>query len=257
MAGMTQQEALRFIKGYIGVEDGGHLSDFTHRTLDEFYIEFCNLEIDGKPYSGSSKREKFHKILCDSTPDTQAKIIRGILKKCPHDPSKPFRSQQAVDELVAIAQRLEGVAGVASPTLEITSEVVERALLDAEHLIKISGATSGVDRIHTALHGYLKAICNRQRIAFSGDPTINSLFRMIKDQHPAFTTTGPRADDITKITRAMSQVMDVLNPIRNQASVAHPNEELLEEAEAMLVINVVRSILHYLNAKLSMLNSGL
>ena len=247
---MTFQEILRFIKNYIGVEEGGHLADFTHRSLDEFYAEYCDLDIDAKPIQGS-KRYKFEKILGDSSPGIQAKIIRGILKRCPPDPSSALRSLQAGEELQAIALRLEGVLAVSSPTLATRSEVVDRALADAEHLIKISGATSGVDRIHTALHGYLKAICKRQRIAFSGDPTINSLFRLIKDQHPAFTTTGPRADDITKITRAMSQVMDVLNPIRNQASVAHPNEELLEEAEAMLVINVVRSILHYLNAKLS------
>jgi hypothetical protein len=40
-----------------------------------------------------------------------------------------------------------------------------------------------------------------------------------------------------------------LNPIRNNASVAHPNEELLNKEEAMLVINVTRTLLHYLDAK--------
>ncbi|GAH63627.1 unnamed protein product, partial [marine sediment metagenome] len=33
-------------------------------------------------------------------------------------------------------------------------------------------------------------------------------------------------------------------------SVAHPNEDLLEKDEAMLVINVARTLLHYLDAKL-------
>jgi hypothetical protein len=31
---------------------------------------------------------------------------------------------------------------------------------------------------------------------------------------------------------------------------AHPNEDLLEEPEAMLAANAVRSLLHYLNMKL-------
>jgi hypothetical protein len=39
--------------------------------------------------------------------------------------------------------------------------------------------------------------------------------------------------------------------VRNQASVAHPNEELLGDAEAHLVINVGRTLLNYLDAKLS------
>jgi hypothetical protein len=49
--------------------------------------------------------------------------------------------------------------------------------------------------------------------------------------------------------RALANIINVLNPVRNRASVAHPNEMLLEEAEAMLVINSVRTLLHYLNAR--------
>src|SRR5262249_53289831 len=88
-------------------------------------------------------------------------------------------------------------------------------------------------------------------IAYSQEATINALFNLIRAKHPAFAASGPRAEDLTKIMRAMGQVMDVLNPIRNQASVAHPNPQLLEGAEAMLVINVTRSMLHYLKAKLA------
>lgn len=42
--------------------------------------------------------------------------------------------------------------------------------------------------------------------------------------------------------------MEVLNPIRNSESQAHPPEKLLDTLEAMLVINVTRTILCYINA---------
>lgn len=45
-------------------------------------------------------------------------------------------------------------------------------------------------------------------------------------------------------------ILALFTLIRNHASVAHPIEELLEEPEPMLVINITRSILHYLDAKL-------
>jgi hypothetical protein len=48
----------------------------------------------------------------------------------------------------------------------------------------------------------------------------------------------------------MATVVDVLNPLRNKASVAHPNEQLLAEPEALLVINSVRTLLNYLDLKL-------
>jgi hypothetical protein len=35
------------------------------------------------------------------------------------------------------------------------------------------------------------------------------------------------------------------------ASLAHPNECLIGEPEAMLVVNATRTILHYLDAKLA------
>lgn len=48
---------------------------------------------------------------------------------------------------------------------------------------------------------------------------------------------------------AMATVLDSLNPIRNNASVAHPNEELLDEPEAHLAINAARTVFAFLDAK--------
>jgi hypothetical protein len=44
---------------------------------------------------------------------------------------------------------------VANPSPAFTTDVVERALVDAEQLLSGSGPISAVDRVHTALHGYL------------------------------------------------------------------------------------------------------
>ena len=49
---------------------------------------------------------------------------------------------------------------------------------------------------------------------------------------------------------ACSAILDAMLPVRNRASVAHPNAELLGEVEARLVINVGRTLLSYLDAKL-------
>jgi hypothetical protein len=47
----------------------------------------------------------------------------------------------------------------------------------------------------------------------------------------------------------MATILDSLNPVRNNASVAHPNNELIGKPEAMLVINTVRTLLSYLESK--------
>ncbi len=47
-------------------------------------------------------------------------------------------------------------------------------------------------------------------------------------------------------------IVDALGTIRNQASLAHPNEDLLHHDEALLVINLTRSLLlRFLDSKVS------
>jgi hypothetical protein len=138
---------------------------------------------------------------------------------------------------------------VEQPALRITSEVVERALGDAQELLHATGATSGVDRVHTALHGYLREVCGDVNITTVEDASLTDLFRQIRETHPAFRELGPRSEDIVHILRALATILDSLNPLRNRASVAHPNQALLPEPEAMLAINAVRSILRYVDDK--------
>jgi hypothetical protein len=77
------------------------------------------------------------------------------------------------------------------------------------------------------------------------------LLKLIRQHHPRLTSPATRADDINKILNSFAAVLDALNPIRNQASVAHPNTDLLDEPEAMLVVNAARTILNYLEARLN------
>jgi hypothetical protein len=140
-------------------------------------------------------------------------------------------------------------ATVTTPTLATQSAVVQRALMDFETLIRANGAVSGFDRVHTALHGYLKEICREGNFTHSADADITTLFKLVREKHPKFQ--GSLASTAHhKILRGLAQVMDAMNPVRNHNSMAHPNEDLLEEPEAMLAANATKSLLHYLNMKL-------
>lgn len=91
-----------------------------------------------------------------------------------------------------------------------------------------------------------------QKISFEidEDAGVTQLFKKIREQHPSFVKDGPRGHDIDRVVNAMAVIIECLNPLRNKAALAHPNDAVLEEGEAMLVINSVRSLLHYLNKKL-------
>jgi hypothetical protein len=145
----------------------------------------------------------------------------------------------------------EDAPTVSTPQLQITSVAVIRALSDFEVLVSSSGGpVSGVDRIHTAFHGYLQAVCDDEGIQHPAEADITSLFTLIRNNHPKFLAHPPGAEAM-KILRGLAQVVDALNPVRNDHSMAHPNPDLLDEPEAFLAVNAVKTLLHYLNMKLS------
>lgn len=81
---------------------------------------------------------------------------------------------------IAVDMNEDESEAVSTPTLAITSAVVERALLDFETLTKAHGAVSGIDRVHTALHGYLIEICRTANISHNSGADIAALFNLIR-----------------------------------------------------------------------------
>lgn len=250
MTGLTPREIIRIVNRYIGVS-GGYLGDFSYRTHAEFYPEYCDLDLDPfKFLEDGTTRERFIAVLEQSPPHVQAKVIRGVLEKYPVG-SSALRTEASGAELVAMAERLERGGMVAGAPPSLTSDVVARALDDAEALLQKGGATSAVDRVHTALHGHLRYLCERAGIEFGRDDTMVALLKKLRTAHPSLQDLGPRAGDIETVLKASGSILDALNPVRNNASVAHPNEELLGREEAQLVINIGRSLLAYLDGKIA------
>ncbi len=236
------------VNRYIGV-NGGYLGDFSYRTHFDFYREFCDLDFDPNEYEGTT-RERFIEILSGAEPREQAQILRGVLEKYPPG-SEEIRTDEAASRITAIVQRLEGTAAVSNLTPAVSSEVVLRAIADSESLIATNGPRSAVDRTHTTVHGYLKALCDSSSIPYPDDAGVTKLLKLLRENHPALQDIGVRSDDIVKILRSFGAVLDALGPIRNRASMAHPNETLVDEAEAMLCINAARTVIQYLDAKTS------
>lgn len=131
-----------------------------------------------------------------------------------------------------------------------TTQTVRRALDDAEALLRSSGPAGSVDRTHTALHGYLQNMAATAGLAYKPDASMTAFLKLLRRSHPGLASVGPRGQDTDKILNACGAILDAMLPVRNQASLAHPNEDLLGEKEALLVISVGRSLLSYLDARL-------
>ncbi|HJY08693.1 MAG TPA: abortive infection family protein, partial [Bryobacteraceae bacterium] len=123
------------------------------------------------------------------------------------------------------------------------------AIDDAEALLRTTGAVSGVDRMHTAFHGFLRALCDQVGIACAADASITALYKTIREKHPGLRDLGAHSEHVDRIVKSFASAVDSLNTLRNHASIAHPNAVLLDREEAYLYVNAVRTLMAYIDAK--------
>lgn len=248
---LSKQQVMQVVSRYIGVE-GGYLGDFSYRTHTEFYPEYCDIEDIFPDELSGTTRERFIEILSTQTADRQARILRGVLGRFPVE-RRPDARAKFKPQIEAWFAELDGEPVVASPKVEAasTSEVVRRALSDAENLLRTGGPVSAVDRIHTALHGHLKALCVAEGIQLPDAATLQKAMKELRLHHPRLKPSGARAGEVSQVLYSMAATLDALNTIRNNASAAHPNDILLGDPEALLAINAGRTIFTYVAQKTS------
>ncbi|GHS80334.1 hypothetical protein PAGU2196_11680 [Pseudomonas sp. PAGU 2196] len=175
--------------------------------------------------------------------------IKALAALVTHEKILPLLQQDQPEMLARLGCHGGNVPAIApSPS---ATEVVRRALADADQLMASNGAQSAVDRLHTAMHGYLKSECTAANIDLPAGATITQAFRTLRLQHPALSNLGRHQEQVGRILQSFATVLDALNPVRNHGSVAHPNEHLIEPDEALLVVNAARTIFHYLSRKLN------
>ena len=248
---LSKQQVMQVVSRYIGVE-GGYLGDFSYRTHSEFYPEFCDIDDIFPDEIAGTTRERFIQILSTQSADRQARILRGVLERFPVD-GRPEPRSKFKPQIEAWIAELDGEPIVASPKVEAasTSEVVRRALSDSEGLLRTGSPVSAVDRIHTALHGHLKALCAAESIDLPDAATLQKAMKELRTHHSKLKPSGARAGEVSQVLYSMAATLDALNTIRNNASAAHPNDDLLGDPEALLAINAGRTIFTYVAQKTS------
>ncbi len=243
---LTSKIVNRYIgvdQGYLGMPDSNRFTYSNHR---EFYPEYCDLVKDTDSIEGTT-RARFVKIFLDSSPREQSKIILGVLERFPIGEGPGTRTTALASSLKDEAIKLEKNGLIGSPNLE--TEHIFELLEDADSLIKNRKASSAVDRFHTAFHGYLRELCEKENIPFNEKDDLVKLIKNIQSNHPKFKISI-KSHEIQNIIKNLVSISDSLNPVRNKGSRAHPNKKTVGEPEAVLVINSIRTILTYLSEKL-------
>lgn len=140
----------------------------------------------------------------------------------------------------------EELKTVSKPELENTNESVYEALKDAEVLIHERGAPNAYDRMHTALHSFLRQVCENNSIKYDKNDAITALLPEINNYLKSLPNDG-RNDKVFAMLRSANSMLDSMNYLRNHNSLSHPNERLLNNSDARFAINLARSIMSYID----------
>lgn len=248
------------VVSYIG-GNGGYLGNFSYTSHANFYPSICGLDINPNDYSGTT-RERFIKILSESNSQDQSKILLGILEKYPLERFEEMLQEGFITQNefnnkenlhVKITQWITQLQGelIEQSELKLDTEFVKEVLQQADTLITNHSYSSAVDRAHTAIHGYLKALCDEQNITFTEQNVkIQDMWGKLKAEHPSFNIDiREHQRPINQTVNAIGKFLENMNDIRNRHGFSHPNEDILEENEARFIINLSRVLLFYIDSK--------
>ncbi|MCD9500565.1 abortive infection family protein [Photobacterium carnosum] len=138
---------------------------------------------------------------------------------------------------------------VSSPVLEHENENIYNALADAELLIEQRGPEFAYDRMHNAVHSFMREVCDNHAISYEDNHGITKLLKEINAHLKVIPADG-RNDTVFGMLRSANSILDGTNYLRNHHSLAHPTETLLNSTDALFAINLAKSIISYVDGLL-------
>lgn len=160
-----------------------------------------------------------------------------------------YSGWERVRDLEVQAAHVPGVEVPQAVVAGLAAEV-RAALAASQTLIAAHGPSQGIDRLHTALHAYVRGSCQQAGLPVEPDASLMRLARLLRERHAAFAADTGLPQEPKVLLDRMASVLDVLNAARNRTEGAHPNPPL-PEPEANLALNAARTVFLYLHSRLS------
>lgn len=126
------------------------------------------------------------------------------------------------------------------------SEAINKAIDDANTLIRSGRYDSAVDRIHTAFFGYLRFLLDQHNIPYVEGDTLAQLYTKLHIYYGETIQPNDVGVLVKTIMRSSSGTISAINDFRNRHTVVHPNDHLINKREAQLAIRLINSVVDYI-----------
>ena len=132
-------------------------------------------------------------------------------------------------------------------TISLT-EVIGKAISDAELLMEQGKYDSAFDRVHTAFHGYLRKLLDNKSVDYEESDTLSQLYTKLHTELSSKMGSTEIAELVKKSLRSASGIIAAINEMRNRHSLSHPNDDLLQKREAEFAIKLIKDLSDYINS---------
>lgn len=245
MADLTAIEK-RKLERALGMGDG-YVLNFSNRTFGEFFLDSFGIDIyeNKYDYSSGSKAnrmrafwERENNYIVGQALDllfTEWQEFKGY-----SDPDEP------PEECLRIVLRLKETASV--PDIEVLAPNTNDKSFDAlarvaREAIERNEPESGLDRLHTFVVKYFRALCDKREIDTAKDKPLHSLVgEYVKAAKKEGLLESTMAE---RIVKSSISVMEAFNRVRNEQSFAHDNT-ILNYHESLLIYSHVTSVIRFI-----------
>lgn len=225
----------------------GYILDFSNRTFQEFVAGSVERDIYDKKYdyASGSKANRLRGFWKEEPNYLVGKLVNDLID---YSPEVYEVSENLIEECRRIANRLlqeqpvEDIDAIAPISPEKAFDALAR---EVKNSIEKHEPENGLDRLHTFVVKYIRALCDKHRLRKDRTIPLHGLFgQYVKE----LKRTGKIESDMgERILKSTISVLEAFNSVRNDQSFAHDNP-LLTYHESILIFNSVASLIKYLSA---------
>jgi len=229
---------------------GGYVLDFSNRTFSEFILDVTGREIDDARYSyaSGSKANRLRAFWAIEPNHVVGTLLRSLLQYRQASGSSPTLAADLEEACCRVIDRLlqsspvEDLAAI-EPTLDSRGfDLIVKAVRSS---IDQNQPEVGLDRLHTFVVKYIRALCERHGISVDRGKALHAL---TGEYVKHLKRSGYIESDMTeRIMKSSIGVLEAFNWVRNNQTMAHDNP-ILNYDESLLIFNHVASCVRFMSA---------
>lgn len=225
----------------------GYVSNFSNPSITRFFQDVVGIDIYDAIYAtgGDSKANRLRTFWSLASNDQVRTVMREMIEYVRSADSYNWNDDLGA-ECLQLLDKLQSANNLdlAAFTVNRQGDGFEMCAKEVREHIQNNKLREGLDRLHNFLTSYIRSLCVKAGID-TKDKSLNAIFgEYVKHLGQGGKLESGMTEQILKMSIA---ALERFNTVRNDQSLAHPNE-ILNYDESLLIFNYVAATVRFLES---------